>query len=89
MWLQPSGATWGEQLVGRGVAGAAQMIDGPAHVEGVPVDDRGRHQVQARRPKLLAFNGAIGQAALLLGEHRGSQGMARLALVQPGEASAA
>ena len=89
MWLQPSGATWARRWSGAGVVAAAQMLDDPAHVERVPVDDRGCHEVQTRSPKLLTLDGAVREATLLLGEHRGGQRMARLALVQPGEAPAA
>ena len=53
-----------QEVVRRGMAQDAQVLDCSAPVARVPADDRGRRQAQGRRPALRAFDGAIGLAAV-------------------------
>jgi hypothetical protein len=46
------------------LTGIAEMIDGVGHVGRVPIDDRGDHEVEARRPILLCFMATIDDPAL-------------------------
>jgi hypothetical protein len=65
------------------------MLDGIGQVGRVPVDDRGDHQVQPRRPELLRIVTAIGDATLLECANDLGQGVALLAFVQAGLATLA
>ncbi|PAV66312.1 hypothetical protein WR25_06511 [Diploscapter pachys] len=73
----------GEQLVGRGLAAGAQMLDGAAHVKRVPVHDRGGDQRQPGRFQRLVLELRIAQAALFVDEHGLGERVTRLALVEP------
>ena len=48
-----------EQIVGHMDALGAKMLDGPVEVDGVPVDDGGGEQAQARRAETLVLEGAV------------------------------
>jgi hypothetical protein len=72
----------GQQFGGRGLASAAEVIEGIGQIGRVPVDDRGDHQVQARGAELLRVLAAIGDAPLLEGADDLGERVALLALVQ-------
>jgi len=54
----------GEQVVGRIQPLATSGLDGMAEMQGVPVDDDGGEQVEARDPVVLALGGAVADLAL-------------------------
>jgi len=71
----------GQQVVGH-ILGLAQHGGGTLQVSRVPQDDGGHDQVKAGCPVLLVFVGAVADLAQAVDEHRASQAVARLALVQ-------
>jgi len=62
---------------------ATPGLDSMAELQGVPVDDDGGEQVEARDPVVLAFGGAIADLALATDAQGVLQRMVRLALVGP------
>lgn len=54
----------GEKVVGRIKPFAASGFDSMAEMQGVPVDDDGGEQVEARDPVVLALGGAVADLAL-------------------------
>ena len=61
-----------------------KMVDGIGEVGGVPIDDGGDHEVQARGPELLGVRSAIGDASLLERADHLRERMALFALVETG-----
>ena len=54
----------GEKVIGCIQPLAASGLDGMAEMQGVPVDDDGGEQVEARDPVVLALGGAVADLAL-------------------------
>ena len=65
------------------------MLGGDIHVDGVPIDDRGNDQIEARCAILLRLMASVDDAALAECVDRSRQGMALLAVVEAGMASPA
>ncbi len=78
----PQRGDMGEQMIGRVQPFATPGLDGMAEVQGVPVDDDGGEQVEARDPVVLAFGGAVADLALATDAQGVLQRMVRLALVE-------
>lgn len=55
--LPPDRGGVGQEMVGRRLAGGAQVVHGVGEIGRVPPDDGGDDQVEARRPQLLGFMG--------------------------------
>ena len=66
----------------------AHRLGGAFQVHRVPQHDGGRHQVETAGPVALLLEAPIPDFAEAVEEHRPGQGVARLALVQPGEGQA-
>jgi hypothetical protein len=74
----------GQKVVGDFRSLSAQMPDGAVEIDCVPVNNGGGDEAQARCAKALVFEGAVSNFALTVKEHRASQRVARLALVETG-----
>ncbi|ODR92241.1 hypothetical protein A8M32_06265 [Sinorhizobium alkalisoli] len=79
----------GQELVGDDFALCPQVRHGVGHIDRVPIDDCRDDEVQARRPVLLGLMTAVDDAPLSERVDGLRQGMALLAFVEPGVASAA
>jgi MFS family permease len=77
-----------QQLVGRRLAGRAEVGDRVGDVGRVPIDDGGDDEVETRRPKLLRFMRTIGDSALLEGADRLREKVALLGFVEASLTSA-
>ena len=80
--LPAEGRNVGEKAVGNVDASGAQMLDSKIEIHGVPVNDRGRHKGQARRPKALVLESPVTEFALPMKKESSAQGGARLAFVE-------
>ena len=78
-----------EQMTGNGPALALQRIDDAGEVDGIPVNDRADHEIEAGGAESLALERAVADFATLVKEHRPGQLVAGLALVQPDPAAVA
>ncbi len=78
-----------EQLIRHRPTLVTQVLHGIGQVGRVQKDNDRDHQVQPRRPELLRVLAAVGNAALLEGADHLGQGVALLALAQPGLAALA
>jgi hypothetical protein len=63
------------------------VLDGTVEVDGIPVDDCSGDEAQAGCPEALVLEGTIADFALTEEEDRSAQGVACLALVEPGMAT--
>jgi hypothetical protein len=54
----------GEQIIWHGCASGPEMGDGIGHIGRIPIDDRGDHEIEARRAKLLCLETSISDPAL-------------------------
>ena len=54
----------GEKMVGRIKPFAPPGFDGMAEMQGVPVDDDGSEQVEARDPVVLALGGSVADLSI-------------------------
>ena len=73
-----------EKLVGNDFAARAQLFDGAAEIDGVPKDDGGDGEIEARGAIALVFEGPIADFAEAVEEHGAGEGVARFALVETG-----
>ena len=89
MCSHPSGGHVGRRSVGSCGFLLAQLPDGTAEIDRIPVNDGGGDGAQARCAKALVFEGAVPNFPLTVKEHRASQRIARLALVEAGTAALA
>ena len=62
--LPAEGRNVGEEAVGDADASRAQMLNGKIEIDGVPVNDRGRHKGQTRRPKALVLESPVTEFTL-------------------------
>ena len=76
-----------EEVVGNSDAPGTQVLDGTVEVDGIPVDDCSGDEAQAGCPETLVLEGPIADFALTVEEDRSAQGVACLALVEPGMAA--
>ena len=83
----PHGRQMGEQRIRRCGLPGLQMPDRALLISCVPQRDGGDHQVQPRRPLLLVLQSAVGDPAVVADEDRLGQGVASLAIVEPGLAA--
>ena len=72
----------GEEAVGDSDASRAQMLDRAVEIDGVPVNDRGCHEGQARSPKALVLESPVAKFALPMEKEGASQRVAGLAFVE-------
>ena len=82
--LPAFGGGVGQQIVGHQFADCPEMRGSIGDVRRVPIYDRGDYEVQSRRPELLGLVSPIRDAPLLERADRLCQGVALLALVEPG-----
>jgi len=66
---------------------AAEPVDGTMEIDRVPVRNGRDDQVEPGSAVLLVLQGAIDDAALLVGEHGLGEDVAGFALVEPGMAA--
>jgi hypothetical protein len=78
-----------QQLVGRRLADRTKVRHRVGYVGRVPINDGGDDEVEPRRPKLLRFMRAVGNAALFGGADRLRKKVALLRFVEACLASAA
>lgn len=78
----PSGEIWARRWSGVYEPFASSDLDRMAEMQGVPVDDDGGEQVQARNPVVLAFGSAVADLALPADAQGVLQCVMRLALVK-------
>ena len=78
-----------QQIVGNRCSMCAQLPDGTVEIDRVPMDYCGGDEAQTRCAEALVFEGAVPDFALAMEEHRTTQRVARLALVQSGVAALA
>jgi hypothetical protein len=76
-----------EEAVENGDAPGPQVLDGAIEVDGIPLDDRGGDEAQSGRWEALILEGSVTDLALAVEEDGSAQGVARLALVEPGMAA--
>ena len=74
----------GKQIIADNLALGAQFGDGATEIDGVPEDDSGDGEIEARSPVSLIFEGAVTDFAETMKEHRPGERVARLALVESG-----
>ena len=79
----------GKQLIRNDFAARTQFVDGAAEIEGVPENDGGDGEIEARGAIALVFERAITDFAEAMKEHGSRERIARLALVEPGVGSPA
>ena len=77
-----------EQMTGNGPALALQRIDDAGEVDGIPVNDRADHEIEAGGAKGLAVEGAVADLAALVKEDGALQLVGRFSLVETAEAAA-
>ncbi len=78
-------AQWGGEGQESGIrvlSGSLEVVDGFVHVERVPEDDGGDHEVEGHDAFFLAGAGAVMDASLGMGKHGAGQGVAGFGLVQ-------
>ena len=73
----------GQEFIGGGVSQAAQMVNGLADIERVPIDDCGRDEVEAGRLEGLIVKRAVTHAALLVCKDCLGERMTRFTFVEP------
>src|SRR5580704_19578265 len=76
-----------EQMTGNGPAPALQRIDDAGEVDGIPVNDRADHEIEAGGAKGLAVEGAVADLAALVKEDGALQLVGRFSLVETAEAA--
>ena len=74
----------GKQIVADNLTLGAQFGNSAPEINGVPEDDSRDGEIEARSPVSLIFEGAVTDFAETVKEHRPGEGVARLALVEPG-----
>jgi hypothetical protein len=79
----------GQQIVGNHCSLRAQLPNGTVEIDCVPVDNGGGDEAQARCAEALTFKGAVSNFPLSMEDHRASQRVAGLALVETGMAALA
>src|SRR5450755_3853874 len=77
----------GKQIVWRMDALGAEVLDGPVEIDGVPVDDGGGEQAEARCAETLVLEGTVADFPLAVEEDGPAQRVAGLALVEAGMAA--
>ena len=85
--LPSEGCDVHEEVVGNNDASGTQVLDGTVEVDGIPVDDCSGDEAQAGCTEALVLEGPIADFALTVEEDRSAQGVACLALVEPGMAA--
>ena len=74
-----------EQMTGDGRALALQRIDDAGEVDGIPVNDRTDHEIEAGGAKGLAVERAVADLAALVKEDGALQLVGRFSLVETAE----
>ncbi len=80
--LPAEGRNVGEEAVGDIDASRAQMLNGEVEIDSIPVNDRGCHEGQARRPKALVLESTVAEFALPVEKEGAAQRVAGLAFIE-------
>src|SRR5215472_6319017 len=79
----------GQQVIRNGNALHFKLPHGAVEIDGVPMDDGRGDQAEARGAEALVLERAVADLALAMEEHRATQRIAGLALIEPGMAALA
>ena len=82
--LQAQRGNVGEQVIGQSFGLGAKLGNGVAEVDGVPKDDGGDREVEARGTVALVFEGAVPDLAVTMEKQGAGERVSGLAFVEPG-----